>query len=446
MTQAYDVVLIGAGPTAYAALGALAGSDKTVAVVTGAPEAAAAAGLEAGLHPKIQSVAFERRHPPGVAERIPVDPAGQVYASAEAGGLANYWGQQLVFYDAGDLQGLDPALTDLKAYRGHAQAALEGLRVTGGDVGGALLAGDGSMMLNRPRLLTGTQDMPEAGLAAMAQAVQARLSAMPPQHVFHLRAQHVTRDTEDQVRIRLSDGSDLRARHVLLAAGVLGTAGIVIRSLPGLARARFQDHAPYMLYTLGLGRVLPPGTPETPNHFNALSMTQSVDGACGMFASVYRMSRAPVSLVTATLGVGPRLRGWLLPRGVDLIRPVQVWTPSSVAHLSYQPAQDRIMGMAGPDPDADPVLAQFRSDLRGARVRSHLGMTAPGQGFHYHGLSLGASDQSLQPVDRVLKDAFGACLTCLDASSLTRIGCQPHTLTAMAQAHARTQQIMGMVS
>ncbi|MCG7519173.1 hypothetical protein MHN28_05845 [Ruegeria sp. Ofav3-42] len=76
--------------------------------------------------------------------------------------------------------------------------------------------------------------------------------------------------------LELNDGTRTRARRVFLAAGVLGTATLatlLARSLPQIADIGFQDHAPYSINCLGLGRAL--GSPQNyanRGSFNALTL------------------------------------------------------------------------------------------------------------------------------------------------------------------------------
>jgi hypothetical protein len=58
--------------------------------------------------------------------------------------------------------------------------------------------------------------------------------------------------------------------------------------------------------------------------------------------------------------------------------------------------------------------------------------TQPGSGFHYHGLEVMGKNANYTPVANLLKERTGAGVTCVDASMLHKIGCRPHTLTAMA--------------
>src|SRR4051812_17986883 len=83
----FDVVVIGAGPTAIAALDGLTGT-KRVAVVTGATPSLVPSDQ---LHPKIQAVSIHRREMAGVAELVMhAAERKPLFSTAAVGGLANY--------------------------------------------------------------------------------------------------------------------------------------------------------------------------------------------------------------------------------------------------------------------------------------------------------------------------------------------------------------------
>ena len=275
----------------------------------------------------------------------------------------------------------------------------------------------------------------------MAQAVENRLSEIAHIEVRAGRVQRIEND-QQSVSLSLDDGTQIRARHVFLAAGVLGTATLLARSLPKVAEIGFLDHAPYTINCLGLGRAL--GSPRDymkRGNFNALTLKQRNDGRCDMFASVYAVSQAPVSLVTTTLGLGPRLRGWRMGRFIDFVQPIRIWTRRTYVQFRYRPDQGPIEATQLPEPDQDEMLQGLLQWLASHRVRHTLGITAPGQGFHYHNLTLGTGKE---PVDQAVDAAFQGRVRVVDASCLTEIGCQPHTLTSMAQAYGRVRHDMAL--
>ncbi|WP_170422679.1 FAD/NAD(P)-binding protein [Ruegeria arenilitoris] len=432
--QVFDVALIGAGPAGYAALTAMRGFSGSVVVVTGA-----ASEPSKGGPAKIVSVAYERQQPACLAERTDVSgDAPPMFVAAEIGGLANYWGKQLQVYDSDDPWGQGDFLRSWAEYKGACDAVQGDLHVIGGVRKEQL---DDGLEQSAPRLLVGTKDEPDSGLRAMAQAIENRLSEIAQIEVRAGRVQRIENDKQS-VSLSLDDGTQIRARRVFLAAGVLGTATLLARSLPQVAEIGFLDHAPYTINCLGLGRAL--GSPRdymNRGNFNALTLKQRHEGRCDMFASVYAVSQAPVSLVTTTLGLGPRLRGWRMGRFIDFVQPVRIWTRKTYVQFRYRPDQGPIEATNISDPDQDEALQGLLRWLASHRVRHNLGITAPGQGFHYHNLTLGAGKE---PVDQAVETAFQGRVRVVDASCLSEIGCQPHTLTSMAQAYGRVRRDMAL--
>ncbi len=263
MSQIFDTILVGAGPCALAALSALDRAQR-LAVITGAEPVAQ---NKREIHPKIGVVALERGEKPGVTERLDSAAPGGIplFTTATTGGLANYWGQQFVRYGRHD-----PLPADLfTSYETYQQdcTAIEKLFATRGGMAlpkPAALPADYTLL--SPRLMMGTTEAPESGLLAMRLAVEA---ALPKATVVTRRVQTITRRDADLWDVHLSDGSIMTGHRIGLAAGVLGTARIILRSMGNLTGVSFHDHVPYMAYASGLRALLPP---QTPHHFNALTL------------------------------------------------------------------------------------------------------------------------------------------------------------------------------
>ncbi len=427
--RVFDFALIGAGPTGYAALTAMRGFSGSLVVITGAtPES----GL--GSSAKFASVAFERQRPASFAEPVVVSgKAPKIFSAAEVGGLANYWGKQLQVYEEGDPWGQGQFLETWKDYRAACDAVQSDLEVIGGSERQHL---DGGLATSVPRLLVGTSTAPGTNLEAMAHAVERRFEEMGDLEVRSERVQRIEEE-RDCLRLELGGGTQIRARHVFLAAGVLGTASLLARSLPRVTETGFRDHVPYTLKCFGLRRAFgPPSSYYIHGDFNALALKRIQGGRCSLYASVYAVSQAPVSLLTAAFGLGPRMRGRRVGPAIDLIQPVRIWTPETLVQNRHLHQQSRIEANPAPDPRRDQELQLLHKWLSAQGVRSLHGSTAPGQGFHYHNLTVG-EDQ--QPVDEVVEPAFSGRLRVINASCLPQIGCPPHTLTAMAQAFARVR-------
>ncbi|WP_171239732.1 hypothetical protein [Ruegeria sp. HKCCA5491] len=433
--RVFDAALIGAGPAGYAALTAMKGYSGSLVVVTGATSQPFEGGPA-----KIVSVAYERREPAYLAERTAVSgDAPPMFVAAEIGGLANYWGKQLQVYDRDDPWGQGRFLENWRAYREACDAVQSDFEVVGGVRRQKL---ENGFEKSAPRLLTGTKDEPGSGLRAMANAVEKRLREMPDVEIRNGRVQRI--ETEQElVRLELDDGTRIKARRVFLAAGVLGTATLLARSLRAATEIRFRDHAPYTINCLRLARIL--GSPRSytnRGNFNALTLKWKQDGLCKLFASVYTVSQAPLSMLTTRFGLGPHFRGRRIGRIIDFVQPVRIWTPKTLVQFHHLPGQDRIEAIQTPKPDMDEYLQHLLDWLASHGVRSALGITDPGQGFHYHRLTLG---QRLEPVDRVVRSAFDGKVRVIDASCLPEIGCPPHTLTSMAQAFGRVRHDMATV-
>lgn len=427
--RVFDVALIGAGPAGYAALTAMRAVSGSVVVVTGA----ASEPFEGGPA-KMVSVAYERQQPAFMTECTDVSgDAPPLFVAAEIGGLANYWGRQLQVYNSEDSWGRGRYLETWADYATACETVQSDLQVIGGARLGNL--GDG-LEKSAPRLLAGTKDAPDIGLGAMARAVENRLREMPSVEVRAGRVQRIEND-QNCVNLQMADGTRVQARQVFVAAGVLGTATLLARSLPQITEIGFVDHAPHTINCLRLGRAL--GSPRhymNRGNFHALTLKLKREGRCDLFASVYAVSQAPVSLVTTTLGLGPRLRGWRVGRFIDFVQPVRIWTPKTFVQFRFQPQQSQIEVTHVPEPEQDDGLQHLLQWLASHRVRHNLGRTAPGQGFHYHNLTFGPGGE---PVDQLVDTAFQQRVRVIDASCLTEIGCAPHTLTSMAQAYGRVR-------
>lgn len=425
----YDLVLIGSGPAAYAALLAIKGHRGSFAVVTGETTNE---GVVDGIHPKIQSVAFERRSPPMLSEFVKFRGEGpDLFSTAEVGGLANYWGQQLWRYGPKEVDAVTSGFVSWKNYLSSCDAIESRLQIVGGELIKSLPLRQTSVNICRPRLLTGLVGQPNLGAGAMSAAFTALLNEAPTARVFNARVS-VMIDDPEYVRLSLLGGGEILTRRVLLAGGVMGNSALIFRSLPSITECYFKDHSPYMLTTLGLKRAVGSLASNPHDHFNAVSLTLTGENGCELFASVYSLSRAPLSLLTTMAGLGPWFRGKRGWKAMDFLRPMQVWTPDATEEIRYSsdPAFLEVLSTGGDR--HDPILCQFKDWLISKGVKVRLSRAAPGQGFHYHFLRFGASRT---PISDVFRQVFSGRVRCIDASALPSIGCAPHSLTAMALAH-----------
>jgi hypothetical protein len=427
MPERFDVVLIGAGPAAVAALAA-APAGLRIAVLTGAVPTPTA-----GAHAKIKAVAYERREAAGLGEGLPFDDPreGALFSTAAEGGLANYWGQQFIRYEPAD-----PWPSDIFAdYAGYLQACGEiDALFHVSPAKDAVVPVGGGYQARTPRLLLGAAEAPAAGLLAM-RTVFRRLAAAREATLLARRAVRFETEAEG-VRVILDDGSRIDAKRAILAAGVVGGLRLIMASCSDVVHGDLQDHSPFMLYTRGIGRIGRVARADAVRHLHTLAIESVEDGRTRFFASIYRMSQAPMSLLLTAVGLPPLLRGWPAPPFADLIKPVQLWTGLTRSRMRIG-ADGRASAIDRPPPlERDAEALAFVRWLRSNHVQVSVRNTAPGGGFHYHGGELSIDGTSLTPVRRFLEQRYGSRISCVDASVLGDIGCRPHTLTAMAAAFA----------
>jgi hypothetical protein len=423
----FNTILIGSGPCALAALTVVA-REQNLAVVTGAvPEP----HRGQDIHPKIRVVALEGKESPGLAERLDTaqKAAKPMFSTAALGGLANYWGQQLVRYSDGDpystsiFKNYETYLADCTAIEGN-------FSITEGSALSRPTDLPDEYFVSRPRLLTGTAAKHEAGLMSIRLVIESLLSGAD---IFPLRAQRIFRKDQFSWSVQLSNGKLISGRKILLAAGVVGTARIVLSSLPDVIGMSFCDHSPHMAYASGLGELIRTSSSQ---HFNALTVEKWEAGRCAMFASIYNMSAAELNLILAsTIGrIFPLLRGVSAPPFAAMLQPVQIWTDGTYSRLDVDPASGRFSGSHF-TVTRDDALEEMLDKLQriGARIW-HCSRTPPGRGFHYHALNVRRKNEKEQSLAEALAQWSAGAVSCIDASILPKIGLRPHTLTAMAAA------------
>ncbi|MGI3903992.1 MAG: hypothetical protein ACRYGP_06670 [Janthinobacterium lividum] len=437
--QDFDVVVIGSGPAALAALDGLAGAPR-VGVVTGAVPSVE---RRSTLHPKIQAVSLARAEAAGVAERVLAPRKGRpLFSTAAVGGLANYWGQQFVRWGEADPWPRD-AFANFAAYERACDHVERLFVLEGGEPLGTTPFGDDYSAV-RPRLLAGSADGAGAGLEAMRRAFEGRVAAGRAR-VFPHRV-HSMVQSGSRWAVVLDDGTSLSADRILLGAGVVGDGQILLRSFPDLSGFDFMDHTPWLLFTLGATVHFPELLPGA-RPFNAFTLRRDTSAGCELFSSFYDMRGADLNLLLAsTLGyTHPWLRRRRSPPGAGLVTPVQVWTPDTYGRVQITASRQGLaLTPATPAPiQQDPGLDRFIAILRQVRIRIlSAKATTPSAGYHYHRLRLRGGDETWTEVADLLRDRTGGSVTCIDAADLRQIGCQPHTLTLMARALVRARDLI----
>nr|VFK63736.1 MAG: hypothetical protein BECKUNK1418G_GA0071005_103618 [Candidatus Kentron sp. UNK]VFK70933.1 MAG: hypothetical protein BECKUNK1418H_GA0071006_104319 [Candidatus Kentron sp. UNK] len=438
MQKIFDVVLIGAGPAAVAALAALP-KGLSAAIVTGT--GAAGGKKMSGIHAKIRATAWERREPPGIARPLPFKESsrGMLCDSAVIGGLANYWGQQFIHYQEDDTWSLDI----FSSYEGYLQTCskVETLFTCSGgqDNKHKVSPLTDTYVTHTPRLLTGTKAEPNAGLVAMRNCFT--LLAETHGARLYSAAAVLLKSTGAHVCIHLADGTKLTARRVVLAAGVVGSLRLTMASCAEVQSVRLTDHAPYMFYLLDNHRIVKRVCDDTLEHFNSLSLERVEENRVRLFASFYRMSQAPIGLTLAALGLPPLFPRTCPPKIVDLITPIQVWT--AISQMQYQVDRNAPWAclISRPELSGDEELQRFQDWLSTQGFILRRSQTLPGYGFHYHAGEISLDGAHFQNSPDFIRERFQDRVLCIDASILTEIGVRPLTLTAMASAYEAIERM-----
>jgi len=250
---------------------------------------------------------------------------------------------------------------------------------------------------------------------------------------FACRATRLSRTETGDWSVHLWDGSRITGRKVWLAAGVIGTAQLILNSIDTLRGASFGDHAPYMAYASGLRRLL---SARPGRHFNAYTLERIESSHCDVFASIYDMGSAELNLVmgSATNLIFPFLRGIRSPSLASMLQPVQIWTMRSFSRIALDTTGTRYSSHLD-DASTDNGLCKTIAAISslGGKIWHH-NRTPGGLGFHYHDLHMTLDDGRKMPVNNLLQRWSDGHVLCSDASILPTIGLRPHTLTAMATA------------
>ena len=435
----FDVVVIGAGPAAVAALAAI-DQGVSVCVITGA-ESAGRVSHPNLLHSKIVSVSHERKEAPGVARDLPFSGKAKsaAFDTAAAGGLANYWGQQFVRYTRMDPwpRQVFPSYEDYLAACAHIESLF--LSTPGPDRSvGELQSSSGvSYDAFTPNLMVGTPSSPEAGLRAMEIALTTRISALCAERRDGAAVRIVQGD--GVVEITLDDGERVRGAKVLVAAGVVGSLRLIMQSCSEVRGVQFSDHAPYMAFLMRRPGALNLARADGLKHFNALTIERHESGLTSLFASIYRMSHASVGLLLASLGMPPLLPRVKPPWLVDLVVPVQIWTASTVVRCQLDHGTTKARSSDSPATANDKVYQDFVTLLTKTGILLGSSTTPPGFGFHYYDGRITQDNVDYEPVGLFVDKHFNGLVKVVDASTLPQIGTRPPALTAMAAAYANTR-------
>lgn len=432
----FDIAVIGAGPAAIAALQSLSARQSLV-VITGEVPAAIRPSL---VHPKIRTVALSRRTTPELAEPFLVDDRTTLYASAAVGGLAKYWGQQFVRYAANDPWPRH-IFGSYEAYIRSCQRVERAFCVRGGEEIGNLDA-EPPYQLTIPRLLRSEAGDEQADLQALPKLFD-QIVAHSGFAVIPRRVSHFTM-VPGGCRVVLDNGDSVVARRIIIAAGVIGTARLISRSFQDVREACFFDHIPWMIYSIGLNFRIGSKELYQNDHFNAIVVSRLLNGKSEIHASIYNLRLAPLNLILASTinQVFSSLVELRAPVGSGLIQPIQVWTSQCFATINMTFGRHPTQSSQKKHDRSDDDLTRFKAALSRSGVRI-IGQssTKPGLGFHYHGLRFEIERGQSLDISSLLEQRTDGRIICVDASILDKIGCKPHTLTAMAAANAICERL-----
>jgi hypothetical protein len=430
----HDIAIIGAGPCA---LGALTGlkDNQRICVITG--EVPYDGSLRR-LHPKIRSVAADRGERPGIADPFPLlcDKRQKLlFSSSKMGGLANYWGQQFISYreqDPWPTTVFDTYEAYLKAVHGT-EALFE---ITAScDIRNKRFSDDAGMRVRSPYLMTGTPNSPGCQLFAVSKAMEHECTKRKI-CMYNGRATRLARDGGDWL-IHMRPGPAVKARRIVLAAGAIGTSQLLFASFPELTRIRIHDHTPWMLYTFGIERLFKKKQKSDLRHFNIATLEGGNEESGQFFASVYDISKAELNLITSLFAgfASSLFKGIPTPPGSGLIKPSQVWTTNTYGFFDITPNNVGVTASCSLSHKEDQILTHFIAGLRALGIRVlRIEPTAPGLGYHYHNLNVALGNCKFEHITPFLSRASEGTIVCADASSLSKIGTRPPTLTGMAAA------------
>ena len=436
LTVDFDITVIGSGPTATAILLALP-SQIRVCVITGEFQNNS---TPKRVHPKIRSAAAQEGLIPELADGFITSRNVALYSSAAPGGLANYWGQQFVRYSQAD-PWRGNSIASYQEYLDICQILEKKVPLVGGRILGNT-NGDDRYEVIQPRLVSNGAGRMGGDGRIMRSAFERAVGEVGAS-VSRGRAQWTER-SGNKWTVHLDNGDSITSSKVIIAAGPIGSARFISNSFKDISGFHFDDHTPEMLYVLKAANFFGNYEFGSFGQFNELTIERSIEHRTALFASVYNLRQADFNLLLATVisTVSTKLRGLGMPPGVGIVRPIQVWTPSTLGS-TFVPLGDEttppILASRGNDMELDRFLQALSAVGAVVLMRSE---TKPGLGFHYHNVRFDCDEgQSLNVTDFLNKRTDGT-IVCLDAAGWDKIGTRPPTLTIMAGAFASTQRLI----
>lgn len=430
MNKLFDLIVIGAGPSAIATLSALP-NNVTTAVITGETDNKTKI---LKLHPQIRTVAKKGFDNPGLANQLffSNSKAGYLSNTAIVGGLANYWGKQFVHYEQNDPFPAD-CFNSYENYRKAVDKVKENFSCFP-DIGNSNTPFlFGNYLAYKPCLLRGTKKQPQVGLNAMKKifyslATEKNIKIVPG-FVQKLGM------TDKALSVELSNGERIYANQVFLAAGVVGSLQLILASCQNANFARLKDHSPYMYYFLSRKGAIKKLCNKYQSDFNQLTVEEQKSEKVKLFASIYNLSNESIGLLLATLRLPPIMANVNMPKFFNVIKPIQIWTNESWSTYEISKEAKKAKIIKSSSMNVDKTLQRFENELKTQGHILQRKTTACGFGFHYHGGKISDDGDNFENAVDYIKNSFGNRLKIADATALPVIGVRPHTLTMMAYAY-----------
>jgi len=434
----YNLVIIGAGPTAIAAIAALQ-PIESVLILTGARIRKKNLSSGVRIHPKIQSVAKALDQKVGLALQSLFDSGKEgLFRTAVVGGLATYWGQQFLRYEINDPWPQD-AFTSFSEYN-YTCKKVENLFKLSPLIQNVEEELNESYYKRTPRLIVGSP-MVSAQVPDLMKSV---FDKMLGQQKFIDVRDEVVRTTTlvpEGVKLILDNGDIVIADKVILAAGAVGSCQLLLNSFPELVGFSISDHSPWMVYTMGLNNKFLSERSDKLKYFNRMTIERREDNSVSLFASVYDLRYTSLGLLLGSVGLPVYFSKMRTPAALCVLTPLQVWTKSTF--ITYNYVNKNLSSSFNNDfNDFDYDFLSFLAWLRKFCTVVKLSRVRPGEGFHYHNSQILFNSGEKISCEKFIENRFEGKVICVDSGALLKIGCRPHTLNAMAKAYHVTSKFI----
>lgn len=432
----FDIAIIGSGPSSIAVTMSIGNKSHKIAWITGSANKLNHQSKR--THPKILSTAVEMRETPGINNPINFQgtKSGLLADTAIKGGLTNYWGQQFLRYEIGDNWCHGP-FDSYSEYLNVCRKIEDMFTLSNNRSSKSLHNGD--YLIKAPKLLLGSKKDPKSGLFTFRHVVDNLANNHGVTLINNILIKWVFYGTK--IKLIFLDGSFLFVKKLILAAGVLGTLRILMRSCPEVRSVKFSDHSPLLLYFASWNDIFGVRNSNN-NHINSVTLERIEHSKIKLFASLYNLKFASLGLMLSNLGLPPLFASIKLPSHCNFILPIQVWTEQSLINYEFKHGSLSAIANSCSDKCSDVEFKNFEAFLLESGMIVHQSITSPGFGFHYHNGKVSLDGEFYQKISNFLENNFGNYISCLDSSLISQISPRPHTLTLMANIYRISNQIV----